>query len=125
MVEDQIDVLNDAYAPDFHFNVIVTTEIVKDEWFKMKKLKAGEIAMKNALRVGGEDAFNIYIARPRGLGWSTFPQNYKDKPELDGIIILDQTVPGGNASPYNLGDTLTHEVGHWLGLYHTFQVRIA
>jgi hypothetical protein len=45
-----------------------------------------------------------------------------DGQNADRVVVLYQAV--GNCATigsFNLGRTLTHEVGHYLGLYHTFQ----
>ena len=79
--------------------------------------------MKRALRVGGADTLNVYTTSGAGfLGWAYFPSSYQKHPVLDGIVMDFRSMPGGPyGSDFSLGFTLTHEAGHWLGLFHTFQ----
>ena len=121
---DQITVLNNAYAQwGWQFNLVAIDRTANSAWFTASPGSVAERQMKTALRQGGGDDLNIYSANPGGglLGWATFPYEYTAAPENDGVVLLFASLPGGSATPYNLGDTGTHEVGHWMGLYHTFQ----
>jgi hypothetical protein len=56
------------------------------------------------------------------LGYAQFPWDRTSKPTTDGIVIRsDQIGVIGTGQISQGGRTLTHEIGHWLGLYHTFQ----
>lgn len=65
---------------------------------------------------------NIWIAdiSDNLLGYAQFP--WEESPNTDGVV-LSKNIFGRKPtySNYNLNKTMTHEVGHWLGLYHTFQ----
>jgi hypothetical protein len=124
MISDQIAVLNSAYASTgWSFQLTNVDRTTNPTWFTMSPGSQAERDAKNALRQGTADDLNIYTANLPGglLGWATFPPSYASQPKMDGVVILFSSVPGGSAQPYNLGDTATHEVGHWMGLYHTFQ----
>lgn len=67
--------------------------------------------------------YHIWIidAWDKLLGYSTFPWNFDKNPEFDGVVINKNIFDNKSNNPkYNRGTTLTHETGHWLGLYHTF-----
>ena len=75
-------------------------------------------AMKQALHVNGPETLNVYVSQLDGyFGHGTMPP--PNEPKKDGVIILNEVMPGGPQGPLSEGDTLTHEVGHWLGLVHT------
>ncbi|MCP3064765.1 zinc metalloprotease [Myxococcus sp. K38C18041901] len=123
-INAQLTVLNQAYqGTSFRFVLQGITRTTNSKWYALKSGSANERAMKKALRQGGKESLNIYSANLSGglLGWATFPSSYASNPQQDGVVLLYSSVPGGTAAPYNEGDTGTHEVGHWLGLYHTFQ----
>lgn len=128
MVAAQINVLNDAYAgatggaaTGFSFQLVSINRVTNPAWYPIIYGSSAERQMKTALRVGGKETLNVYtgLLSDNLLGWATFPT--RKLSSTDGVVVLHESLPGGSAVPYNEGDTGTHEVGHWLNLYHTFQ----
>ncbi len=111
-----------GYATPFRFVLQGVTRTENAEWFNMGFGSKPERDAKAALRQGGANTLNIYSTSGAGfLGWATFPSSYREHPELDGIVVHYGSLPGGFIDDFDLGFTATHEAGHWLGLYHTFQ----
>ena len=85
---------------------------------------SGYTSMKYS-STGGQDAWNtsdylnIWVCNLASglLGFATFPGGNSS---TDGVVC-DYAYFGNTGtatSPYDLGRTATHEVGHWLNLYH-------
>lgn len=95
-----------------------------------KSTTATSFSSNNAVKYtaqGGDNAWdatkylNIWVCNLSGglLGYAQFPGGAT---ATDGVVVLYTAIGSlstpGSSSPYNLGRTTTHEVGHWLNLRH-------
>jgi hypothetical protein len=115
--------LNNTFASTgWSFQLIGISRTTNADWYNNCESTA-EIAMKTTLRQGSADDYNLYSCLPGGglLGRATFPSSYASAPAKDGVFVDYRTLTGGAYTNYNEGDVITHETGHWMGLYHTFQ----
>lgn len=125
-IVEQIAVLNSSFAGEksseaadtgFSFYLAGTDRYDNTAWHTDQQSET----YRAQTRLGGADALNIWLVDFDYLGIATFPWDYAADPDIDGIRVQYSSLPGGSATNYNLGETATHEAGHWFGLYHTFQ----
>jgi Pregnancy-associated plasma protein-A len=80
----------------------------------VKKTSTGGVAAWDTKKY-----LNIWVCTLGGglLGYAQFPGG---PAATDGVVILNQAfgTTGTATSPFNLGRSATHEVGHWLNLHH-------
>lgn len=102
------------------FTLAGTTRTENNAWYA-----DDESAYKAALGKDPNKYLNIYTNNAGGdgtLGYAYYPQ-FMAGQTLDGVVMLSGSIGGRNNGfgLYNQGRTLVHEIGHYLGLAHTFE----
>jgi hypothetical protein len=118
----QIEFALARFAPDGTPTTGIN-RVVDNGYFNDPGSNSSTNPMKTALHWDTTRYLNIYTNDADGLlGYATFPA-IEAGTDQDGVVLLWDSVgrdsPGG--PPYNQGRTASHEVGHYLGLFHTFE----
>ena len=130
-IQDQMAVLNEDFAGFLGsgFNTTIQFDLIDIRYHQndaaFNDSSTAATTLKNAERLNGNNYLNIFTNDAGGdgtLGYAWFPA-WGVGVEDDVITMLHSTI-GGRSNGYSVfdeGRTLVHEIGHYLGLLHTFQ----
>jgi len=149
LLKQQFKILHDSFLPyGFELSLGNISHTINPVWANSTVFSKSEADMKNALHQGVYTDVNIYIVdrlfypdrindteahidpgNDLGLelyevgGFSRFPLSglvwFSDFVS-DAILLSHKVAWGSNSTNRGLGLTAVHEMGHWLGLEHTF-----
>jgi hypothetical protein len=133
VIAAQMRVLNLAFggfyggvASGFSFELVGVTRTDNAAWHYAGSNGTHANEMKRALHRGGPETLNVYATTAGAfLGWAYLPSIVESPSQayLDGIVVDWESMPGASDTyedEFDLGQTATHEAGHWLNLEHTF-----
>ncbi|KAF8157879.1 hypothetical protein B0H34DRAFT_433133 [Crassisporium funariophilum] len=127
----QMDHLNKGYqGTGISFRFINTTRIISSYWHQTLYTPESDLEITillefgSTFKKGGVKDLNLnfigFTLNDDTAGFGFPPSLIEDVGPADGVYVKYTTVPGGS-DPDRQGSTATHEVGHWLSLWHTFQ----
>ncbi len=127
---EQVQVLNERFkSTGVQFYIDGVEDVVNNTWFKKCSLlkKNGAVnrkyvKMTKKLAVAPRSTVNIYSCQLPGtaLGFGIIAGLLPEGHKANGIVLDHLTFPGGPYEQYSKGITGVHEMGHYLGLLHTF-----
>ncbi len=83
---------------------------------------SGDQAMKNLIQWPRNKYLNVWVSASAGgaAGYTYRPGSVSQYPAGDGIVLLHSYVGTIGTGSVGRSRTLTHEVGHWINLAHTW-----